>query len=116
MLSGGTLHSLEADAPAVGMMPEMPFDTRSVGVAENARLIVFSDGILEIEKRDGSMWPWTDFLHRMKEEMTLDGDLIERHLEYVRDLGGKEVLSDDFSMLDVRFGAPVPAARPAPGA
>ncbi len=103
LLSAGKLHSLEADAPAVGMMPEMPYDTRSVTLVEGARLLVFSDGILEIEKADGAMWPFSEFLDHVSAEMATDGDLIGRHLDYVRTLGGKEVLADDFSMMDVRF-------------
>ena len=103
LLSGGTLHSLEADAPAVGMMPDMPYDTRTVAVAEGARLLVFSDGIMEIEKADGEMWSFADFLARVSAELGTDGDLIARHLAYVRALGGKDVLADDFSMMDVRF-------------
>ncbi len=103
LLSGGTFHSLEADSPAVGMMPEMPFDTRTVTLTEGARLLVFSDGILEIEKVDGSMWPFSEFLEHLQIELGVPGDLIGRHLDYVRALGGKEVLADDFSMMDVRF-------------
>lgn len=103
LYSAGELHQLEADAPAVGMMPEMPYDTRTIAVAEKARLIVFSDGIMEIEQADGVMWPFADFLARMRAELTADGDLIERHLQYTRELMGREVYSDDFSMLDVRF-------------
>ncbi|HEY1188878.1 MAG TPA: SpoIIE family protein phosphatase [Gemmata sp.] len=103
LLSGGQLHSLEADAPAVGMMPEMPYDTRTVAVEPGARLVVFSDGIMEIERADGEMWPFSDFMARVSAEMLLEGDLIARHLDYVRALGGKEVLADDFSMMDVRF-------------
>lgn len=103
MLSGGAIHSLEADAPAVGMMPDMPYDTKTVAVEPGARLLVFSDGIMEIEQANGEMWPWTDFLARVSAELSLDGDLIGRHLDYVRELGGKEVLADDFSMMDVRF-------------
>ncbi|MDY3561731.1 SpoIIE family protein phosphatase [Gemmata sp. JC673] len=103
LLSGGTLHSLEAEAPAVGMMPEMPYDTKSVPVAPDARLLVFSDGIMEIEQTSGEMWAWADFLALISSELARDGDLIGRHLDYVRALGGREVLADDFSMMDVRF-------------
>ncbi|AWM36478.1 Phosphoserine phosphatase RsbP [Gemmata obscuriglobus] len=103
LLSGGTLHSLEAEAPAVGMMPEMPYDTKSVPVSPDARLLVFSDGIMEIEQTGGEMWPWADFLALISSELAREGDLIGRHLEYVRELGGREVLADDFSMMDVRF-------------
>ncbi|MBN9120984.1 MAG: SpoIIE family protein phosphatase, partial [Planctomycetes bacterium] len=103
LYSGGELHQLEADAPAVGMMPDMPFDARTVPVAEGARLLVFSDGIMEIEAADGAMWPFSDFLARMRAELAADGDLIERHLRFARELMGRDTFSDDFSMVDVRF-------------
>lgn len=107
MLSDGALHSLEADAPAVGMMPDLPYDMRTVTVGTGARLLVFSDGIMEIERADGTMWPFDDFLAHISAELTRadEGteDLISRHLGYVRALGEKEVLADDFSMMDVRF-------------
>jgi sigma-B regulation protein RsbU (phosphoserine phosphatase) len=103
LLSDGAIHSLEADAPAVGMMPDMPYATSTVPVTEGARLLVFSDGIMEIEKADGEMWSFADFLTRISGELATDGDLIERHLEFVRQLGLREILADDFSMMDVRF-------------
>ena len=80
----------------------MPYETRTISVAEGARLLVFSDGILEIEKADGAMWPFAEFLN-LESELAIDGDLIGRHLDYIRELGGKEVLADDFSMMDIRF-------------
>jgi sigma-B regulation protein RsbU (phosphoserine phosphatase) len=103
LLSGGALHQLEADAPAVGMMPGMPYDTRTITVAEGARLLVFSDGIFEIEQSDGSMWPFNDFIAHISAELTADGDLIARHLAFIRSMHEGDVLSDDFSVLDVRF-------------
>jgi sigma-B regulation protein RsbU (phosphoserine phosphatase) len=103
LLSGGQLHQLEADAPAVGMMPGMPYDTRTITAAEGARLLVFSDGIFEIEQSDGSMWPFSDFLTRISGELSANGDLIARHLQFVRTMHGGDVLGDDFSVLDVRF-------------
>jgi sigma-B regulation protein RsbU (phosphoserine phosphatase) len=104
LFSGGDLHQLEADAPAVGMMPDMPFAAATVPVAPGARLLLFSDGIMEIEAADGTMWPLTDFLDRMKAELTTAaGDLIERHLKFTRELMGHDSFTDDFSMVDVRF-------------
>ena len=103
LLSAGVLHSLEADAPAVGMMPDMPYETRTVTLDEGARLLVFSDGIMEIEQADGAMWSFDAFLARLTAELLMPGDLIGRHLHFVRELGGKHVLADDFSMMDVWF-------------
>jgi phosphoserine phosphatase RsbU/P len=103
LYSDGALHQLEADAPAVGMMPDMPFESRTASVAPGARLLVFSDGIMEIEAADGAMWPFSAFIERMTDELAANGDLIERHLQYTRELMGRDTFSDDFSLVDVRF-------------
>jgi sigma-B regulation protein RsbU (phosphoserine phosphatase) len=103
LLSGGALHQLDADGPAIGMMPEMPYATRTTPVGNGARLLVYSDGVFEIEKPDGTMWQFPEFVERITPELAADGDLIERHLDFVRTLHGGAVLGDDFSMLDVRF-------------
>lgn len=103
LLADGALHQLEADAPAVGMMPEMPYDTKTLTAANPARLLVFSDGIFEIEQANGEMWPFEDFLAHVGRELRAGGDFIARHLEYTHQLGGRETFSDDFSILDVRL-------------
>ncbi len=104
LYSDGTLHQLEADAPAVGMMPDMPYAASVVPVAPGARLLVYSDGIMEIEDAAGAMWPFADFIARMTAELaTAADDLIDRHLRYARELMGRDAFSDDFSMVDVRF-------------
>jgi sigma-B regulation protein RsbU (phosphoserine phosphatase) len=103
LLSGGSLHQLEADAPAVGMLPGLPYETRTISLAARARLLVFSDGIMEIARTDGTMWPLNDFLDHIGREMHIDGDLAGRHLEFIRTLQESDVLADDFSILDVRF-------------
>jgi sigma-B regulation protein RsbU (phosphoserine phosphatase) len=102
--SGGQVHQLEADGPAVGMMPEMPYDTRTVDVAADGRLLVYSDGVFELEKPDGQMWQFGDFISHITPELTRDG-LIDRHLAFARGLCGGNVLGDDFSMLEARFPA-----------
>ncbi|HEY3787844.1 MAG TPA: SpoIIE family protein phosphatase, partial [Urbifossiella sp.] len=102
--SAGTLTQLEADGPGVGMIPEMPFDTRTVDVPVDARLLIYSDGVFEIEKPDGDMWQFQQFIDRMAEEFAVDG-LIDNHLGFARGLRGGDVLGDDFSMLEARFPA-----------
>jgi sigma-B regulation protein RsbU (phosphoserine phosphatase) len=100
---GGKVHQLEADAPAVGMIPELPYDTRTIEVSPGGRLLVYSDGVFEIEEPSGSMWQYSDFIARISHEFDEPGDLIEGHLQFVRRLGGNDVLGDDFSMVEVRF-------------
>lgn len=100
--TGGTLTELDVDGPATGMMPDLPYDTHTATLAADARLLIFSDGIFEIEQATGEMWPYTDFVAHMGRQFGEDG-LIDRHLAFVRQLHGRDTLADDFSMMDVRF-------------
>lgn len=111
----GTVQQLEADGPAAGMMPGMPYDSRTVPVPPGARLVVFSDGVYEVEQAaTGEMWPFEDFLAYLGGLMGQDG-LIDTQLAHSRALAGSDTLADDFSMLDVSFpaaDAPVPEGEP----
>ena len=68
--SGGSIQQLEADGPAVGMVPELPYDTRTTEVGEGARLLIYSDGVFEVEKPDGQMWQYTDFVEQISRART----------------------------------------------
>ena len=85
------------------MIPELPYDTRTIAVPGGSRLLIYSDGVFEVEKSDGQMWQYTDFVKRITPELASGSDVIERHLAYCRQLGGTSVLGDDFSMVEVRF-------------
>ena len=72
--------------------------------AGGSRLLIYSDGVFEIEKPDGQMWQFADFVERITPELARDGDLIERHLAFCpRDVQDGDVFGDDFSMVEVRF-------------
>jgi sigma-B regulation protein RsbU (phosphoserine phosphatase) len=101
--AGGKLHELDADGPAVGMVPELPYDTRTVAVPEGATLLIYSDGVFEIEKPDGQMWAYPEFVAHIGPELARGGDLIQRHLAFARGMCNADVLGDDFSMVAVRF-------------
>jgi sigma-B regulation protein RsbU (phosphoserine phosphatase) len=75
------------------------FDSRTLG----ARLLVYSDGVFEIERPDGSMWQHAEFVDYLTPLAGQD-DLTERLYGHVRQLGGTESLADAFSFLDVRWG------------
>lgn len=98
----GLIEQLEADGPGVGMMPELPFESRITDVPPESRLLVYSDGVFEIEKPDGAMWQFSEFIGRIGERIGEEG-LIDDHLEFARELRGGDILGDDFSMLEARF-------------
>jgi phosphoserine phosphatase RsbU/P len=101
--ANGSLSELEVDGPAVGMVPELPYATHTTEVTEGARLLVYSDGVFEIEKPDGLMWQYAEFVTHIGPEFALGGDLIERMLSFVREMRGGDTLGDDFSMVEVRL-------------
>ena len=103
LLSGGSVIELEVDGPAVGMVPDLPYATHTVEVPNGAKLLVYSDGVFEIEKPTGEMWQYTEFVEHIGPQMGHGGDLIERHLQFCREMSKAEMLGDDFSMVEVRL-------------
>ncbi len=99
----GQVEQLTADGPAAGMMPGMPYDNRTVPVPPDARLVVFSDGVFEIDvAATGQMWPFEEFLGYLGGLIGNEG-MIEAQLAHSRALSGRETLDDDFSMMEVCF-------------
>jgi sigma-B regulation protein RsbU (phosphoserine phosphatase) len=104
LYSAGSVHQLEADGPAIGMLPEMSYETRTITVSEQGRLLVYSDGVFEVEMRDGQMWQYPDFVTHIAKLLNEEHHLLlEHHLEFVQSLGASRTLGDDFSMVEVRF-------------
>jgi sigma-B regulation protein RsbU (phosphoserine phosphatase) len=98
-----SLKELPSDNPVIGMLPPgIPFDGAEVSVPPNARLLIFSDGVFEIEQTDGEFWPAREFVSWMTEHAT-DDTVMDSLYEHARMLHGGGTLADDFSILDVRF-------------
>ena len=97
------IRQFESMNPWIGMMPPgYSFDGGEIELIPGARMLVFSDGAFEIEKADESMWTWEEFLEYLVPQSanpTLMDDLYAR----LKDLRGVDVLTDDLSILDVRF-------------
>jgi sigma-B regulation protein RsbU (phosphoserine phosphatase) len=97
------LQKLESQGMAIGVMPEWEYDTVTVPLDAYARLLVYSDGVYEIEKPDGEMWLTQEFIDYVASLSPADGSVIDRLLAHVRQLHGTEVLADDFSMMEIVF-------------
>lgn len=102
--ASATLHRLRSTGPIVGMLPEgMPFEEESVPLSPHARLLLFSDGVFEIEKPEGGFWQFQEFVDRVAGLLPGDEPVIEPLLAEARRIRGQELLADDYSFLDVRF-------------
>jgi sigma-B regulation protein RsbU (phosphoserine phosphatase) len=88
----------------IGGMPEATYTTEKCFVGEGNTLYIYSDGVYEIEKTDGSMWrfqEFTDYMQKVRSETHSVLDLLYSH---VKSLGNTETLEDDFTILEVVFG------------
>ena len=87
----------------VGGMSESTYRTERCSVGDGSTLYVFSDGVYEVEKQDGSMWRFQEFTDYMQKIRTDGHDILDRLYGYVKELGNSETLEDDFTILEVAF-------------
>jgi len=45
----------------IGEMPDVTYEKRKHLIGERTRLYIFSDGIYEVDKSDGSMWRFQEY-------------------------------------------------------
>jgi len=99
----GALKHLESDGPIIGMAPGLPFDTQTVDLKPQSRLLLYSDGVFEIVQTDGEMWKFDAFLGFISSAPT-DESVMDRLLDHVQELHGSKQLDDDFSIMEIGLG------------
>lgn len=94
---------LESQGPMNGVMEDMPYEGVRVTVEPNARLYVYSDGVCELHKVDGSMWANSEFIDTMSQPLAIGESALDRIQAVGRRVQGDQPFLDDFSILEVRF-------------
>jgi len=90
---------LQSRGPVIGVTPEMTYTAEQVEVPAQAEIYLFSDGVFEIPRPDGTYQLWeefADFLQASRPSI----DLIVRRM---RELHGVGEFEDDFSLLHLRM-------------
>lgn len=100
---GKAWEELKSEGPVVGMLPDMPFPGLQTTIPPGGRLLVFSDGVYEVELPDGRMWDYKDFAAYVH-GLPVTPSVIDALHGHVQNLGGKPTLADDFSMVVAEFG------------
>ncbi len=93
---------LESQGPPIGWELGLPFETSVIALDPGARLLIFSDGVFEIEKTDGENWSFDEFVDFMA-TLPPDVNSMDHLLAHSRQLHGSATLADDFSMLELVF-------------
>ena len=87
----------------IGAFPKVQFEGAETQVPKDSRLYLFSDGVYEVERPDGTMWSFEelqDFLTRPPAE---PGKEIETLYKTLQGLHSDATLDDDFSLLRLDF-------------
>jgi sigma-B regulation protein RsbU (phosphoserine phosphatase) len=94
---------LESQGPMTGVVEDMHFDGVRVTIKPGSRLYLYSDGICELHKIDGTMWPFADFVKAMAQPLSNDESALERIYSIGREVQSGKPFLDDFSILEVKL-------------
>jgi len=100
---GPRIQKLRTPNSVIGGMPETTYQKMNQRIHEKSTLYLFSDGVYEVEKSDGTMWRFQDFstfMQKMKNESQSKLDHLYNH---VKNLGDSDQLEDDFTIMEVVF-------------
>ena len=88
----------------IGGMSEGTFQKKECLVGERNTLYIFSDGVYEVEKSDGSMWQFQEFADFMSNVKADGQSILDRLYNHAKSLGNSENFEDDFTIVEVAFG------------
>lgn len=97
------VEQLKTPNSIIGGDPDSLYQSKFQEVSIPARLFVFSDGVFDITKSDGSIWGFNEFLKFMAQYSSADQSILDSLLSYAQQLSQKETFDDDFSVLEIIF-------------
>ena len=98
-----TPRMLESDGPLIGVVEGLGYGSERLVVPPKARLFIYSDGAFEIGRRDGSMWRFQEFLQSLIAPQKGPESRMDRLIDEIRDISGRNDMNDDFSMIEMVF-------------
>ncbi len=92
---------LEATGPMVGAFDEIDYTTEICTPHANSKIFLYSDGVFEVSRPDGSMWSFEAFEELMAQPSEPDLSDMDRLMRFIREFSGKDGFNDDFSILEL---------------
>lgn len=104
-----SLEELVSDGPLIGVDEGARFTEIEVTIEAGSHFYLFSDGLFEIRKKDGTLLPWEEFLellatHHRECALAPSGlSPIKRIVDTVLSLSSKKLFDDDVSIVEFAF-------------
>jgi sigma-B regulation protein RsbU (phosphoserine phosphatase) len=87
----------------IGAMQGVTYQNKKQKVHANSHLFIYSDGVYELRKTDGSMWRLEEFSDYLFKLSTASRSKLEQLHSYAHDLCAEDNFEDDFTILEVVF-------------
>lgn len=94
---------LLSTGPMPGVLPGLTYETRRTLAPAGARLLVFSDGLFELQLRDGRVLGLPDLLTELTVSATHGAEPMACAIARARRLQGDDAFADDVSVVEVRL-------------
>ncbi len=94
---------LDTGGTIIGAMKGMMFKSAVCEVPSNARMYLFSDGVYEIFRPDGSMWELDDFVKLLAHPTPHGISDLDHIVASICAIRGSDTFDDDFSLMRVCF-------------
>jgi sigma-B regulation protein RsbU (phosphoserine phosphatase) len=88
----------------IGGISDLICEKSECKIGEPSRLYIFSDGVYEIEKSDGSMWRFQEFAEFMHKAEIGDQSKLDHLYRHAKKIGNSSNFEDDFTIVEVAFG------------
>ena len=87
----------------IGGMPDVSYQQGEQRIDNDALLFVFSDGVYEIEKKDGSMWRFSEYISLISSLSSDEHDSLDNLYDQTLQISKEDSLKDDYTILKVVF-------------
>ena len=94
---------LKTPGMPVGMFPEAKYTDDFCAIEKSSTLYIFSDGVYEITKPNGTVWSLDSFIKVLGGSSEAIEHKLEMIIKYLINLNSKNVFDDDLSILQIRF-------------
>jgi phosphoserine phosphatase RsbU/P len=103
--SEATARVIPMGAPGllIGGMPGVTYRTHRLTLDSFAKLILFSDGVCEVNSPDGQQWDYDEFMKLLLQPATPEANELAVVLNEGRRISGEQTFDDDFSMVKFLF-------------
>jgi sigma-B regulation protein RsbU (phosphoserine phosphatase) len=95
------LQQLSTPSACIGLSQDLSYEASSVNVAPSSQLILYTDGVYELIRDDGTLWTREEFLELIRHQLGTSVFSLDWFLTYAKDLQGKRNFMDDFTLLQV---------------